>query len=222
MNILNKNNEFYDSNIGLVFQSLFMNLMLTPYYKLFFNMKVLGKENIPREHSVIFASNHCSYHDPPLLAAASYMHIAYMAKKELFDIPVLSSLIKALGAFPVNREKLEISTIKTAKYILKSRRWHLGIFPQGTRIMDGTIGDIKPGFGYLAVASKATVIPVFIDMKRGRFPFYGKLLVTFGKPLPMTKDVDEMCENWKKAVSKLAGYEYIEKNPQENQEMTSI
>jgi 1-acyl-sn-glycerol-3-phosphate acyltransferase len=144
--------------------------------------------------------------------------MAYMAKKELFDVPVLSRLISALGAFPVNRKKLEIKTIKTAKRILSSKRWNLGIFPQGTRVMDGTLGDVKPGFGHLAKATKSTVIPVFIDMKRGRFPFYGKVIVKIGKPLPLSNNVDEIQENWKKAISELAGIEYKKPDLSKNSE----
>lgn len=96
-NILNKNNDFYDSKIGLIFQALFTNFMLKPYYTLFFKTEVHGKNNIPKDRTLLFAPNHGSYHDPPLLAAATEMHMAYMAKKELFDVPVLSQLISALS-----------------------------------------------------------------------------------------------------------------------------
>lgn len=190
----------YEKRNTFANQYFFTHLALIPYYKLFFRMEVKGRENIPSKDGVIYASTHCSYHDPPLLAAATELHIAYMAKKELFEIPVLSWGIRGLGAFPVNREKLEISTIKIAKRILKSKGWNLGIFPQGTRIMDGSMGEIKPGFSYLAKATGAPVLPVFIDLKRGFFPFYGKVVVNIGKPLPVTDDADEIQKNWENAI----------------------
>ena len=126
-----------------------------------------------------------------------------MAKKELFAIPVFLPIIYHLGAFPVNREKLELSTIKTAKHILGNSYWNLGIFPQGTRIFSGSLEDIKPGFGYLAKVTKSTVIPVYIDIQRGFLPFFGKAIVNFGEQLPASDDPDEICESWKAAITKL-------------------
>ncbi len=212
-NILNKDNSFYDSKVGLIFQSFFVNCMLFPYYKLLFKIEVKGRENIPSKEALIFASTHTSHHDPPLLATATRKHIAYMAKKELFDIPVLSQLISALGAFPVNREKPEIKTIKTARRVIASKRWNLGIFPQGTRIPDGSLDSVKSGFSHIARITKSTVVPVYIDFRWGKYPIYGKIVVHIGKPLPVSDNAEEIEENWKKAVSELAGREYIALRP---------
>ncbi len=212
-NILNQDNSFYDSNIGLIFQSALVALVLNPYYRTFFRMEVRGRENIPPKEALIFTSNHCSHHDPPLLAAATKMHMAYMAKKELFDIPVLSQIISGLGAFPVNRQKLEIKTIKTAKRVVSSKRWNLGIFPPGTRIMDGTLGEAKPGFSHIAKATKSMVVPVYINMKRGKFPFYGKVVVTIDKPIPASNNADEILKKWKDSLLKMSGMKFTDKNP---------
>ena len=198
-------NGFYTSFLGIYAQILTIFFFLEPYYSLFFRVETQGIENIPTGRSVIFASSHSSYHDPPLMAVALKRSIAYMAKKELFNVPVLSQIINMLGAFPVNRQKLEISTIKTAKHILTTKKWHLGIFPQGTRIMNGSLDEVKPGFSYLAIATKAPVIPVYIDIKRGSRPFYGKAIVKIGKPLPECKDPEQFTENWKAAVAELMG-----------------
>lgn len=200
--MLNKS-EYYSTKLGPLFQFLVTSLILEPYYKIFFRYEVKGKENIPNNKSVIFASSHASYHDPPVLAISVKKSVAYMAKKELFDVPILSQLITLLGAFPVNRQKLELSTIKTAKHILTTGVWHLGIFPQGTRIFDGSLDNIKPGFSYLAKSTKAGVVPVYIDLKRGKYPFYGKIKVKIGKPLPETNNPEEISENWKAAITEL-------------------
>jgi len=178
-----------------------------PYYQLFFKMEVEGEENIPKDKTVIFVSTHSSYHDPVVLSAAiKTKKIAFMAKSELFQIPVIAQLSRLVGAFPVNRKKIEVSTIKKAKYLLTKTDWCLGIFPQGTRIMDGTIGTIKGGFSLIAKATKSTAIPVLIDLKRGKFPFYGKIIVKIGKPLPETDDPNEMLNEWTKAVTEMRNF----------------
>jgi len=203
-----KKPKFYSSKLCTLVYYFIVYGFLTPYYRLVFQAKAEGLENIPEGKSVIFASNHASYHDPPLLSITARKHIAYMAKKELFEVPGLSQIIYHLGAFPVNRQKLEISTIKTAKHILKDSYWNMGIFPQGTRIFNGSLDDIKPGFGHLAKATKSTVIPVYIDIKRGFLSLFGKVTVKFGEQLPESSDPDEICENWKIAINKLKGVEY--------------
>lgn len=200
---MTRSNRYYSSWYGILFQYLFIYIVFKPYYKIFFRMKTVGKENIPPNQSVIFASSHSSHHDPPLLSASLRHSIAYMAKKELFEVPFLSQMIKALGAFPVNRQKLEISTLKTAKHILTTKKWNLGIFPQGTRIFDGSLDDVKPGFSHIAKATKAPVIPVFIDLKKGKYPFYGNVIVKIGKPLPHSDNLDEITWNWKAAIREL-------------------
>lgn len=200
---MQRKNAYYTENTGIIFQYLFIYFILRPYYKIFFRMKTVGEENIPRQQSVIFASTHSSHHDPPLLSSSMKHSIAYMAKKELFDVPILSLIIKALGAFPVNREKLEISTIKTAKHILSTKKWHLGIFPQGTRIFDESLDNVKPGFSHLAKAAKVPVVPVVIDLKKGKYPFYGKVTVKIGKPLSPSNNPEEITENWKAAIEEL-------------------
>ncbi len=202
---MSERKNFYNSSIGIIAQKLTIFFFLFPYYKIFFGLETFGKENIPAGRSLIFASSHSSYHDPPLLAVALNKPVAYMAKKELFNIPVLRQVINILGAFPVNRKKLEVSTIKTAKHLLGTDKWNLGIFPQGTRIADGSLDRLKTGFSHLAKATKAPVVPVYIDMKKGAIPFYGKAVVKIGKPLPNSDDPAQIAANWKAAISELMG-----------------
>lgn len=217
-----KKPQFYSSKLCTLVYYFIVYGFLTPYYRLVFQARSKGRENIPKGKPVIFASNHSSYHDPPLLSITARKHIAYMAKKELFDVPGLSQIIYHLGAFPVNREKLEISTIKTAKHILKDSYWNMGIFPQGTRIPSGSLDDIKPGFGHLAKAAKAVVIPTFIEIDRGFLSLYGKVTVHFGEPLPQSSDPEEISENWKAAMAKLKGEDYQPPVSVDNQEAPSV
>jgi 1-acyl-sn-glycerol-3-phosphate acyltransferase len=195
--------QYYNSKMGILFQYLVIYLFIRPYYKIFFKMKTIGKEHIPVKQSVIFAASHSSYHDPTILSSAIENSIAYMAKKELFAVPGLSLIITLLGAFPVNRQKLEISTIKNAKFILSTNKWNLGIFPQGTRVMDGGMGEVKPGFSYLARMTGSRVLPVFIDLKLGKKSFYGDVIVKIGPPLPYSDDPEQITANWKAAILEL-------------------
>ena len=108
----------------------FVAIVVFTITKLFYNLKVEGRENIPKTSRVIYAGNHVSYIDPPIIAYSVWKTIAYMAKQELFQDKskkLLRFLVHSLGAFAVNREKPEIATFKTVKSIL-TQNGHLGYF----------------------------------------------------------------------------------------------
>ena len=175
-----------------------------PFFKIFFKAEIYGRENIPKDRSVIIAANHISYFDPLIVAMATARPVAFMAKEELFHLPVMSQIIRILGAFSVNREKLDISTIKSAKAALTTS-WHLGIFPEGTRITTGKVGVINKGFGYLAKVTNSEIIPMGIV---GSNTKCGKLIVRIGKPIPVPATPEEAMEKWGMAISELTGIEY--------------
>jgi len=131
-----------------------------------------------------------------------------MAKEELFHVPILSQLIQTLGAFAVNREKLEISTIKSAKNILSKTKWLLGIFPEGTRVRGNIVGKINPGFAYLAKTTNSKVLPVGIAYNRRDCPIIGKLIVRIGAPIDVQENPEDLLDKWGQAISELTGYEY--------------
>jgi len=157
----------------------------------FFNggLEVVGKENIPKE-GVIIASNHISYLDPPIIGSVTPRRCNFMAKKRLFDVPVLGWLIK-LAAFPVDREKPRPSTIKEA--VKRIRNGHIVVvFPEGTRNETGDLLEPKPGIGMVAVMSRAPIVPAYISgSDRALPPGAGwlkraKIKVVFGKPIYYT------------------------------------
>ena len=178
------------------------------FFKLFLRMEIHGRENIPKDGAYIVASNHSSYFDPFILCLATKRSVAFMAKKELFEVPVLSPIIQALGAFAVNREKLEISTIKSAKTILFKTKWLLGIFPEGTRVKERKIGKINAGFGYLAKTTNSKILPVGINFKRPVSPLFGKLIVKIGEPIDVPENPEEALDKWGQAIAGLTGFEY--------------
>ena len=178
-------------------------------FKLVYRMEVYGKENIPANSDYIVASNHLSTLDPVLVCSVINRGVAYMAKKELFKNPFMQWWLDWLAAFSVDREKLEVSTIKTVMNIKKTD-WVLGIFPQGTRQEPGVISDITKGFASLAKATKCNILPVGIigTEVAKRIPFSGKIIVRIGKVIPYSDNIDEMVEQWGNAVAELTGYEY--------------
>ncbi len=182
--------------------------ILYPYFKIFHRISIEGRENIPKGKSILVASNHISNFDPVIVSLAVLRPVAYMAKKELFSVPVISQLIQFLGAFSVNRGKLEVSTIKSAKAVLKTN-WLLGIFPEGTRIKTGKIGNVHKGFGYLAKATGAEILPLGIS---GSNKAFGKIKVKIGKPLPVPENPEEAVKKWGKAIQGLTGIEFDENN----------
>ena len=130
-------------------------------FKLMYRVEIEGKENIPKDNKYIACGNHLSTLDPFLVCFTLNRPVAYMAKKELFEKRFVRWMLDWEGAFAVNREKLEVSTIKTALEV-QNTDWVLGLFPQGTRAEVGTIEDIKKGFAGLAKATKCDILPIGI------------------------------------------------------------
>jgi 1-acyl-sn-glycerol-3-phosphate acyltransferase len=142
--------------------------------------KVIGASNIPPTGPAIIACNHVSYLDPPALGCAIRRPIAYMAKTELFEIPVLGPLIRGLGAFPVDRSRGDVAAIKQAAEVLRSGAM-LGIFPEGTRNLDGTV---KPQLGVALLASRtgAPVVPAYLS-GTAQAQRLAKVTVVYGEPV---------------------------------------
>lgn len=188
-----------------IFNWITCNLVYGLYYRIACNLKVEGKENVPKKGFLIVAANHVSAVDPFLVVHAVGRPIAYMAKKELFTSKWGSFFLNLLGAFAVNREKLEVSTIKTAVGI-KNTNWLLGLFPQGTRESDGNMDNITRGFAGIAKMTKSDILPVAITgaRKEDRHPFSGNIKIKIGKPISYMEDTHEMVKIWIKTMSELS------------------
>jgi 1-acyl-sn-glycerol-3-phosphate acyltransferase len=146
---------------------------------LFFRFRIKGLENVPLTGGALLCSNHISNLDPPIVALFVPRHVKFMAKQELFRIPVLSQLISLLGAYPVKRGGADKSSIKKSLQLLETGHIIL-IFPEGTRSKTGELGKGRPGVGFLALRSGVPVIPVFIQTK---YRFFDTVNITYGEPL---------------------------------------
>lgn len=144
-----------------------------------------GRENVPMTGPLIVACNHVSNLDPPLMGSMCPRQINYMAKKELFEIPVLGKLIAAVGAYPVDREGSAAAAIKRSVEVLRAGGC-IGIFPEGGRNVTGD-KEARQGVALLASLGKAPVVPACI-VGSDRANRLAPIKVAFGKPMSLPSD----------------------------------
>lgn len=210
----NVNYAYRDEKFFNEWRRLFLFLVTHIFYmirfKLVYRLEVHGKENIPKDNNFLIAANHLSTLDPPLICAVMNRGVACMAKIELFKNPFMKWWLDWLGAFAVDREHVSVSTMKTVKAI-KNTKWVLGIFPQGTRQLDGEIKNITKGFASIAKSNKCGILPIGITgtEEAKRIPFSGKIVVNIGEVIPYSDNTDEMMDKWGHSIEKLTGFKYI-------------
>ncbi len=158
----------------------------------FGKLKSHGNENIPRQGGVLLLSNHVSYLDPFIIAAIGIRDIHFMTRHNVFQIPVLSRLLTALNAYPVRRGSADRAALKHTFSLLKAGNAVL-IFPEGTRSVDGDLGEARDGVSFIIHNSNVPAIPLFIKgaermMPRdSKFIHPAKLSVTVGLPIDFTE-----------------------------------
>ena len=145
--------------ISLALYHAFKWSVVSPMLHAYFKGRIYGVENVPQTGAVIVVSNHASYFDPPIVSSCVRRPVAYMAKEELFKVPVLAQAIKLYGAYPVSRGTADRNAIRAALEFLDNG-WALGVFLEGTRTTDGRITDPKKGAALLAAKSQAPFLPV--------------------------------------------------------------
>lgn len=144
--------------------------------------QAVGTENVPMHGPLIVACNHVSYLDPPVMGSFCPRRISYMAKKELFEIPLLAPVIRALGAYPVDREGSATSAIRRSLSVLQAGG-AVGIFPEGTRNRSGTVAP-QTGVALLASLAGAPVVPACV-VGTDRALRLHRVRVAFGPPLAL-------------------------------------
>lgn len=163
------------------------NLVRTLFFVGGGGFRVLGAERVPLEGAVIVAPVHVSTLDPPAVACGLPRMLAFMAKAELFRVPVFGPLIRSLGAFPVRRGEGDTEAIRMTLKLLGEGRAVL-VFPEGTRGDGQRMLPVNRGVAMLAKRSGAMVLPVGLagTAKRlprgGSFPRFGRVTVCFGEP----------------------------------------
>ncbi|RWZ60249.1 1-acyl-sn-glycerol-3-phosphate acyltransferase [Halobacillus fulvus] len=150
------------------------------FYPLF-RIKVIGRENIPKEGPVIICSNHISNFDPPIVGITSNRNIYFMAKEELFKNRVIGGILKRVHAFPIKRGMRDRNALRKGLEVLKEQH-ALGLFPEGTRQKSGEVGQGLAGAGFFALRSEAYIVPCAII---GPYQKFKPLKVVYGKPIDM-------------------------------------
>ncbi|MCL5734765.1 MAG: (d)CMP kinase [Actinobacteria bacterium] len=161
---------------------------IPPVWKFLFRMKIYGAENIPPAGAVVLASNHRSNLDPFFLGVACPRQIHFMAKAELWKVATLGRIITAMGAFPIARGAADREAVRRAIAVLDQGAM-LGLFPEGHRHRDGTLGPISPGVTLFSLKDGVTTVPAVLEgterVIRDRLPRLPSVRVSFGAPLEM-------------------------------------
>ena len=167
--------------------------ILQPFLHLYFRLGRIGMEHIPSEGPVLLASNHRSFSDPFMIGMCLRRPLRFVAKVELFDKRWKAWLLLALGAFPIRRGESDEEAMETARVILE-RGGAVGIFPEGTRVRPGPLGDPKRGVGRLAIETGAPIVPVAVlgseGIRRGWLIRPRRVTVRCGTPLTFPRPLD--------------------------------
>jgi 1-acyl-sn-glycerol-3-phosphate acyltransferase len=157
-------------------------------YKFYFRWRVFNADRVPLRGSVILASNHASFLDPPLVGSGLHRGINYLARESLFRFPVSGAILRSWNAVPVDRDG---GGAKGLKAILDRLLAGGGIilFPEGTRTRDGKLQAARSGIGLAVIKSEAPVVPVRVfgtfDAfgRHVRFPRPHPIAVKYGRPM---------------------------------------
>lgn len=150
----------------------------------YFRGHIHGVENVPQRGPLLVVANHASDFDPPIVSVCMRRPVSYMAKEELFRVPVLGPAIRLYGAYPVKRGSADRSAIRSALQQL-DQGWAVGIFLQGTRTSDGRIPAPKLGAALIAAKAQVPILPVSLwgshrIFSKGNFPRAVPLTVRIG------------------------------------------
>jgi glycerol-3-phosphate dehydrogenase (NAD(P)+) len=163
-----------------------LRAIVVPAFLIYFRMQRIGREHLPRSGPLLLASNHRSFLDPFVIGTLVRRPVYYFAKRELFERRWQAWVLNALGAFPVDRGAGDRDAMDTARTIL-ARGDCVVVFPEGTRVRPGPLGQPRRGIGRLALESGAPVVPVAVigteDVRRGWRIRPRKVRVRVGAPL---------------------------------------
>lgn len=158
--------------------------IVAPLYRFFMRVKAKGVENVPLDGGFVLCANHIAAVDVISIGAVCPRQLTFVAKKELFSVPVLGRLVKALGAIKVDRGAGDVSAVRASIAAAESGKV-LSIFPQGHRYpgVNPATTKIHHGAAMIAYHSKSDVLPVCINVKNGKYAFLRRVEVVFGKPI---------------------------------------
>lgn len=184
----------------------FLTSLLSGAVKLLFRVKVIGVENEKFDGAGIYCSNHLSNWDAVILACVTKKPISFVAKKELFKVPVLRRMLRALGVEPIERGTNDLAAIRTVMGIIRGGG-NVFMFPQGTRC-PGVLPEkteAKSGISLMVKHTKATVLPIGIYTKDYRIKLFKRVYVVIGEPIESEKlnIADSSREEYERAANEI-------------------
>jgi 1-acyl-sn-glycerol-3-phosphate acyltransferase len=159
----------------------FARAVVYAIFKPWYRVEAVGIENFPKEGGVLLCSNHIHNLDPIIVGIMIPRPVHYMAKEEIFSVPILGNIVRKCNAFPVKRGFVDREALRAGLKILKDGQV-FGLFPEGTRSKTGELGKGLAGAGFFALRSDALVVPCAVI---GPYKNLHKLKVVYGKPIPM-------------------------------------
>ena len=156
--------------------------------RVFFRMRVVGRENMVESGPLILAVNHASFFDPPLAGICSRRAVYYLARKTLMKWPFFGPLFPDMNVIPVERDGNDMSALRE---VIKKVKEGNGIvlFPEGTRSKDGQLQPARAGIGFVIAKTGAPVLPMRIFGAYDAFPKgakrlrFTKITVVIGQPI---------------------------------------
>lgn len=160
----------------------FWRFLLAAPVRFLFGVKLVGKENIPNEGGILICSNHLGMRDPVLLAASYPRQVRFLAKKELFSVPIIRGIITAWGAIRLDRAASDVSALKKAEEMLRFRQT-VAIFPQGHRnpCVPVSETEFKRGASFIASHTNCPILPVYIQTKNQKYGLFRRVKIHIGK-----------------------------------------
>ena len=162
----------------------FARSVVAGVFKPWYRIEIIGLEHFPKDRGVLLCTNHIHNFDPLIVGITAPRPVHFMAKEELFNVPVLGNIVRKCNAFPVKRGKGDRESLRAGLKVLKDGNV-FGLFPEGTRSKTGEIGKGLSGAGFFALRTEADVVPCAII---GPYKSLKTLKVVYGKPIAM----DEM------------------------------
>jgi len=163
--------------------------VVSPLLHLYFRGRIYGAEQVPQQGPLVIVSNHASDFDPPIVSNCMRRPVAFMAKQELFQVPILGTLIRWYGAYPVKRGTGDRAAIRAALASL-ANGWAVGVFLTGTRTTDGRVTEPKLGAALLSAKAQAPIVPVSLWGTQAILA-KGNLVP---RPVPVTIRVGELIQ----------------------------
>ncbi len=165
--------------------------LLAGFIRALYRVKITGAENEPPDGTFLICANHISEADPVIIGASIKHNPRYMAKKELMRVPLVGGLVRALGAYPIDRGGNDVGAVKRTIEMLKNGE-SVTMFPQGTRYrgVDPKGTKIKYGCAMIALRAEVSVLPIYIKTKNYKIGLFKRTYISIGKPITY----DELSE----------------------------